>query len=189
MLGISVMALVFTVKGWTTALDEKRLYIPPDLSQGVTLKVGEIPESFLYTFADHIWPAINHWLKDGYEEAPLNIYNYQAFITPACSDNLQSVATKKMDSGELLNRSRQLHSMKGHGYLPDRVVPIGPGRWVVALDYNLQEQISGKEVKNINLRYWLNITEYDVDKNLNPWGLGIDCHYAPAEKIELGQPL
>ena len=58
-----------------------------------------------------------------------------------------------------------------------------PGR-----DAVIEETVAGMEVKHTRIRYPLRIVRYDVDRELNPWGLAIDCFAEAPSKLEDATP-
>ena len=63
----------------------------------------------------------------------------------------------------------------GQSYVPQRVERESTSSWRVWLDVNVVESISGHPVKNVMLRYPFRVVRYDVDKEINPWGLALAC--------------
>src|SRR4051812_22872041 len=51
--------------GWMREPADLTIHIPPDISNGATLKVGEIPKPVIYSFAYEVWQEINYWPNDG----------------------------------------------------------------------------------------------------------------------------
>lgn len=47
--------------------------------------------------------------------------------------------------------------------------------WRIWLDFNVVEFIGGYLVKNVLLCYFICVVCYDVDKEINFWGLVLDC--------------
>ena len=71
--------------GWMTAPKHLCIYIPPDISNGATLKVNEIPNPLIYSFAYELWQEINYWPEEGEQNYGKNIKSYAAYLTPGIS--------------------------------------------------------------------------------------------------------
>src|SRR5687768_2739742 len=67
---------IFTLIGWTTSPSRLTVYIPPDISNGATLKAGTIPNPLIYSFAYEVWQEINYWPQDGTQDYKNNIHTY-----------------------------------------------------------------------------------------------------------------
>lgn len=172
--------------------DVRRIYIPPDLTQGTMTEFESVPPPVVYTFAFYIWQQLHRWKTDGEEDYPRQIYQLQAFLTPGCVNALQADMNAKRSKGELRSRVRSVQEVMGHGYVPARVFQQSPESWLTWLDLTVRETIGGHPVKDVNVRYPLRVVRYDVDKEINPWGLAIDCEEkSPPVLIpddELNQP-
>ena len=84
-----VLCLVFAA-GWIQAPSHLRIYIPPDISNGATLKMNDVPHSFIYSFAYELWQEINYWPEDGSQNYAKNLKIYAAYLTPYFSASLAS---------------------------------------------------------------------------------------------------
>ena len=62
--------------------DTRRLYIPPDLTQGLITDFDRVPAPTVYTFASYIFQQLNRWPNDGEKDYPHKIYALQGFLTP-----------------------------------------------------------------------------------------------------------
>lgn len=160
--------------GWSKAPEDLTLHIPPDLSNGATLKVGESPKPNLYTFSFHIWQQVNRWAKNGQDDFPRNIYTFAAYMTPRFRASLERDMKKRGKRGELAGRVRALHQDTDAPYEDRRVDVIGPGSWVVWIDAVIEETVAGLGVKTKRIRYPMRVVRYDVDREKNPWGWALD---------------
>lgn len=172
--------------------DVRRIYIPPDLTKGAMTEFESVPPPVVYTFAFYIWQQLHRWKSDGQEDYPKQIYQLQAFLTPGCVNALQADMNNKKSKGELRGRVRSVQELMGHGYVPARVAQQSPESWLTWLDLTIRETIGGHPVKDVNVRYPLRIVRYDVDKEINPWGLAIACDEAMQPSLieddELNKP-
>lgn len=170
----------------------RRIYVPPDLSKGSMTQFESVPPPVVYTFAFYIWQQLHRWKTDGEENYPGQIYRLQAFLTPGCVAALEEDMNNKRRKGELRSRVRSVQQVMGHGYSPARVRRESEESWLTWLDLAIREHIAGHPVKTVNVRYPLKVVRYDVDKEVNPWGLGIDCDETTRPALipddELNQP-
>lgn len=171
-LGICVIAQWFRIGHLQ---EVRRVYVPPNLTQGVVTKFDEVPPPVVYTFAYYIFQQLNRWKSDGEKDYPKNIYSLQGFLTPSCIDTLQQDMNSKRRKGELRQRIRMVQEVSGKGFDRKRVTQLSDGRWSVNLDLSVKETIANHEVKNVDLRYHINVVTFDVDKEVNPWGLALEC--------------
>ena len=96
------LVLIFSL---STTLQTIDVHVPPDLSQAVNLKPGQIPKSNVYAFANYVMTALNQWQEDGELEFQQLIEAYSCSMTPAFKETLQQSLKDKRRSGEL-NRVR-----------------------------------------------------------------------------------
>ncbi len=172
-LGASAMAVAVLGWGWMRAADDVRIFVPPDLTEGVVVGVDEPGASDVYAFAFYMWQQVYRWPTDGSRDYPARVEGFRAFLTPACYEELRADAAERRL--EVRGRERAVWAIPGRGYGFDKVVYRGVGRWVVYLDLHLKETLSGTAVKERLVRYPVKVARYDVDREVNPWGLAVDC--------------
>ena len=136
----------------------------------------EVPAPLVYTFAYYIFQQLNRWPEDGEKDYPQQIYQLQGFLTPPCRTALQADMNEKQRLGELRQRVRTVQEILGQSYTRQRVMIESADVWRAWLDLNVVESIGGHPVKNVLLRYPIRVVRYDVDKEINPWGLALDCN-------------
>jgi len=149
---------------------EFECHIPPDLSQGGMVKVNEFQKHEVYAFAYKIYQQLYRCESDCSVEFGKNIRKYGYFLT----DNFRPKLLSKATELEGYNH-RRVRSVTEFGiFSEDKVVSLGNNVWIVYLDVEEKEHIGGKQVRNAVMRYPLVITKFDVDRERNPWRLGID---------------
>jgi len=153
----------------------QRLYIPPDLTQGLVTDFETIPSPTIYTFAYYIFQQLHRWQHDGEKDYPQQIYKLQGFLTPGCIAALTADMNEKQRQGELRQRVRGVQEIPGQSYSRERVVRESSDVWKIWLDVTIRETINGHPVKDVMLRYPLQVVRFDVDKAVNPWGLALAC--------------
>lgn len=163
--------------------ETRRLYIPPDLTQGAMVSFDQVPPPVVYTFASYIFQQLNRWKNDGEEDYRMRIYKLQGYLTPSCIQFLTDDMNKKSELGELRSRVRSIEEIGTEGYARQRVLIEASDRWLTWVDFTIRETISGHPVKNINVRYALRVVKFDVDKEVNPWGLAIACDETTAPTL------
>ncbi|HSV47581.1 MAG TPA: TIGR03746 family integrating conjugative element protein, partial [Ramlibacter sp.] len=172
---ILTIALCLAIHGLKTAPSDLTLHIPPDLRSGAKLKPGEVPPPSVYAFAHYIWQQVNHWSRDGDKDYGGAIFRMQAYLTPACREWLERDLQTKANNGELSLRTRGLQEIPGHEYEEFRVRPLSNSAWRVELDYAIKETVRGMAVKEVGVRYPLRVVRFDADRELNQFGLAVDC--------------
>lgn len=171
---------VIAIFGWRSAERDVTVHIPPDLTAGAQIKVGrkEVPAPNVYLFAFYIWQQLNRWSVNGQQDYGAQIYKLQAYVTPACQQQLINDMTTRANQGELDQRTRSVMEIPGLGYRDSRVLVHADGSWNVLLDTQIIESSRGIAVKDAYVRYPLHVVRYDVDRELNPWQLAVDCYTA-----------
>lgn len=171
-------ALLITVIAWRSQQTEFVAHIPPDLSSGATVRLGAVPEvqpANVYLFGFHVLQQLNRWPEDGAKDYGARIHALQNYLTPACRARLRDDLDAKARRSELSRRTRALQEIPGYGYAANRVLDHGGG-WTVLIDAQLTETTNGVPVKDTFIRYPLHVVRYDVDRELNPWQLALNCY-------------
>lgn len=158
--------------GWYTAPSRLTVYIPPDISNGATLKAGEIPNPLIYSFAYQIWQEINYWQQDGTQDYPANIHAYGAYLTPAFKAELLQEFDDLKAAGQV-QRQRTLQGITGAAFEPTNIKKIGENTWEVDLHMRLTEYKNSQPVKDIDIVFPLKIVRMHVSQESNPYGLVI----------------
>lgn len=177
-LGLMAIVTLSALAGWRSKETDLTAHIPPDLTNGMQLKIGgtpQVPPPNVYAFGYYIWQQINNWPTDGAKDYPKQIAAYQAYITPACRTQLEADNKIKLGNGELVQRTRSVMEIPGQGFAANRVTDHGAGAWTVLFDAALLETAHGVAVKRTYIRYPLRVVRYDVSRETNPFGLAIDC--------------
>lgn len=158
--------------GWMTAPSRMTVYIPPDISNGATMKVGEIPNSLIYSFAYEVWQEINYWPEDGTQDYKNNIHTYWSYLTPSFKSILLQDYADLESSGQV-QRQRYLQGMIGAAYDPVNVKKLSADTWEVDLKMRLTEYKNNQPVKDVEILYPLKITRMNISQQNNPYGLAI----------------
>ncbi len=174
----ALLVVIIAAQWWRIGYlqDVRRLYLPPDLSQGVLIELDHMPAPVVYTFAYYIFHQLHRWEHDGEKDYAQQIYQLQAFLTPDCIHALQADHAQKNQRGELRHRTRMMQEIIGRAYHAERVQAETDSAWRVWIDVNLREAIDGHPVKNVNVQYPLRVVRFDVDREKNPWGLALACN-------------
>lgn len=189
--------------GWWTAPRDMTIHVPPDLRSGSTRKWWEVPPESVYAFTFYIFQQLNRWPTDGEEDYSRNLQSLTAYLTPECRAFLQGDYDQRRRSGELRKRIRGLYEIPGRGFGDDpeaRVKVVSDRDWIVTLDVNADEYYGAEQVKRALVRYPIKVVRLDVDPELNPFGLALDCYDGAPQRIvmpatsspdsrDLGQPL
>lgn len=177
-IGILFVLCVILAAGWMTAPSHLRIYIPPDISNGATLKVNEIPNPLIYSFAYELWQEINYWPEDSGQNYAKNIKAYSAYLTPGFQQSLFQELAELKATGQL-QRQRFMQGISGAAYAPDNVKKLGPDTWEVDLSVRLMEFKNNQPVKDVEILYPLKVTRREVSHNDNPYGLALAGFIAP----------
>ena len=172
-LGVAGLAVGILGWGWMRASDDVRVFVPPDLTDGVVVRADEPQAAHVYAFAFHLWQQLYRWPSNGAADYAMRVDAFTAFLTPACREELADDARDR--AGEVRGRERAVWAIPGRGYRADKVVRRGPGAWVAYLDLHIEETLDGTLVKERLVRYPVRVVRYDVDRQRNAWGLAIAC--------------
>ncbi len=176
----------FFAYGWYSAPKKLTIYNPPDLRSGSTRAWWEIDPANVYSFGFYIFQQLNRWTKDGKDDYITNIKQLSPYITPSCANYLELDYQNRLSAGELRNRIRGVYEIPGRGYKSNRVDVVSKDSWRVVLDLTVDEYYLNNPVKRTLVRYPLKVVRYDIDPELNPWGLALDCYFAKPLAIKSG---
>lgn len=184
-LGITASLALLLGVGWFNAPRHIRVYIPPDLSVGASMTLGEIKEGNIYLFALNIWRQLNRWDKNGIIDYENKIHMYRNYLTPSCYQNrLDNYASKKANN-ELNDRVRTMTEIPGRGFSTSRVQTLDFDHWIVSLDVQIEETLLGESVKTRYINYPIRVVRYNVDPQSNIFGLAIDCLADKPRRIKI----
>lgn len=183
---IFLMAMVCGVLGygWYSAPKHLTIHNPPDLRSGSTRAWWEIPTPTVYGFAFYIFQQLNRWPQDGEKDYKRNIELLSPYLTPKCTQFLLKDYTQRYSLGELRDRVRGVYEIPGRGFSQERVKINSQDDWQVTLDLSTDEYYLDNPVKRVLVRYPLHIVRYDVDPEVNQWGLALDCYTGVPQRLE-----
>ena len=188
--GISILFGFLLVLGMLvhqSRLHDITVHIPPELNTGAAQKVGHIPRPNVYLFALNILQALNNWDKNGEEDFRRNIEAYKHYLTPAFKEQLLNLYQEKKKKGELSERIRGVQEIFGHEYSEERVKKLAANVWQVDIDLNVREWLRGMNVKDFNMQYPLRVVRYDINRQLNPWGMALDGFVKIPHRLKLNK--
>jgi len=160
------------------------VHIPPELSNGAAQKANFVPEPNVYLFTSNILQALNNWTENGETDFKRNIEAYQHYLTPAFKEQLLTLYENKRKRGELAERIRGGQELFGHEYDEARVRALAPNVWRVDIDLKIREWFRGMKVKDVDLAFPIRVVRYDINRQLNPWGLALDGFIELPERIQ-----
>jgi len=161
--------------GWYQAPKHVTLYVPPDLSEGALISPGTVPKPVVYSFAFHVWQALQQWPTahaQGPSACARNIHTYWAYLTPRFRAELLAHCHTLAKHGQL-QRVRHLISLPDNRYQPTFVKALDANSWQVNLRFHLVEYVDQMRVKNIDVRYPLRVVRYRISHTANPYGLAL----------------
>jgi integrating conjugative element protein (TIGR03746 family) len=161
---------LFSFIGWMSAPSRLTVYIPPDISNGATMKAGEIPNPLVYSFVYEVWQEINYWPNEGTQDYPANLRTYWSYFTPGFKGDLTQDMEDLKNSGQI-QRQRFLQGITGAAFDPINVKKLSDNTWEVDLKMRLTEYRNNQPVKDIEILYPLKVTRINVSQANNPYGL------------------
>lgn len=168
------LALVMALYALSQAPKEILIRIPPDLSNGAVMRVGDVPKSRVLTDTAYLWIEVNTWLKDGQVDAFENLEIYQHYLGDRFKRELAAQYNKLNASGEL-NRKRRITLQPGTilDYDNRVIVKVKNKAWIVLIDIIVEEFYMGEPVQNVTVRYPLEVEAVETNANQNPLGIKI----------------
>lgn len=164
----------------TTVQTDFTMHVPPDVSQGATLKPDEPLPSSVYVYTLYIWKHLNEWLKNGTQDYKAAIEDYKCYVSPEFHGWLNRHYERERSSGALA-RTRTVSTKTF--YTDDYVKAAGNGTWYIWLDLNLQERVAGEVVKDAVIRYPL--YAYVDSRSCNKLGVAIGGFFADPERLSV----
>jgi integrating conjugative element protein (TIGR03746 family) len=174
--------------GWWHAPRDLTIHVPPDLRSGSTRKWWEVPPESIYAFTFYIFQQLNRWPNDGEEDYSRNLQSLAAYLTPKCHAFFEQDYEQRRRSGDLRKRIRGIYEIPGRGYGDDpetRVQVVSDRDWLVTLDINADEYYGAEQIKRALVRYPIKVVRLDVDPELNPFGLALDCYDGTPQRIAI----
>jgi len=184
---VLVIALFYTIEGWRQAPDRIQVDIPPDLRSGSTRGINERHPFNIYSFGYYIFQQLNNWPVNGVDDYNKQIERLSCYITPTFKGELLRDYEKRLKQHEL-SRTRALQEIPGRIYQDNRVFVQTADAWVAYFDVNVKESFRAEIIKDIFIRYPINIIRWDVDPECNLWGLALDGFYEKPKRLEDFRP-
>ena len=185
--GISIFLGVLLILGLLvhqSRIQDIDMHIPPELGSGVTQKSTHIPRPNVYLFTANILQALNNWTENGEADFKRNIEAYKHYLTPSFKEQLLKLYDKKNNKGELSHRIRGVQELFGHEYDESKVRYLATNVWRVDVDLKIREWYRGMKVKDVDLAYPVRVVRYDINRQLNPWGMALDGFIHLPKKIK-----
>ncbi|MGI2023825.1 DUF2895 family protein [Shewanella glacialipiscicola] len=165
----------------------QRLWLPPDLSGGQLVQVGEPDKAYTHNFALLILSSITRWKVDGEKEYLDNIKRYETYIGPKFRElMIQDYNNRRVTGGgrlnELKQRTREI-TLLNFDSPASMVRKISSTRYHVYLDVLDEERISGEIVKSGHYRYVLEVAVDSANAIDNDTGLRVMGLVEPPKSI------
>lgn len=146
-------------------------HIPPDLSDGTTLKANKIPKAYVGQFTFYIWQVLNNWQHNGAQEVKVNLQQYGAYLSPSFKYHLQQHYQQLASQGQLQSRVRVIRPVPGSN---PKVQQSNANTWQVNLLLRDSEYVNGVLVKDKRIRYVFKVSRFKGNAQLNPFDLVLD---------------
>lgn len=169
--------------GWMRSPSDLTIHIPPDIKNGATFKVNEVPSAFLHSFAYEIWQGVNYWSQDGSQDYFKNIHAYAAYLTPKFQSDLLQEYEELKTAGQV-QRQRLLQGIAGSAFESSTVKKLSADSWEIDLTLRLVEYRNNQVVKDIEMQYPLKVIRWDISNEKNPYGLAVDGFVSPPIRLK-----
>lgn len=181
-----VSALAHLATGIASFLEKPReTYLPPDLSRGTIVQPGEVPEPYVYSFANMVFQSINSW-SNGQTDYINRINDNSRYLSTAFRNELENDYQRLLSRhgiNELSKRSRTLTLSEAYPYSPDSVEALIDGQWAVTLVYHITEYVGKTPVKNTLMQIPLTVLKTTADPKANEFGLKIAGFSGNVERL------
>ena len=78
--------------------------------------------------------------------------------------------------------------MFGHEYDDSKVNALASNVWRVNVDLKIREWYRGMKVKEVDLAFPIRVVRYDINRQLNPWGMALDGFIQLPQRIRTEEP-
>ena len=180
---VLVVISLCLIVGWMSAPSRIRIFIPPDLSSGATVKADQILASTAYNFAYVVWQEVNTWRNTGEADYKNNLGAYQYYLTKQFLSDLEEDQNELESSGQL-DRIRYMTGLSGAAFDPSFVKALSNNSWEVDLTMRVTEYKNNQIVKDVEILYPLKITRSDVAQSMNPYGLVLAGFASEPQRIK-----
>lgn len=162
---------LYTLYKWPSEIVVR---IPPDLSNGAVMRVGDVPKARVLVDVSYLWVEINTWLKNGKVDAYKNLNDYQHYMGGRFKRELEAQYNTLNSRGEL-DRMRRVTLNPGTimDYEQRVIVKVKNKAWIVMIDVIVEDFYLGQPVQNVVVRYPLEVEAVETTASQNPIGLKI----------------
>jgi len=157
------------------------VYIPPDLSNGATLHINQASDSQIGDFSMYTWQVLNDWQDNGSVDAPRNLQEFGAFVSPEFYYKLNDQIKSMEENGELQGRVKEIEPVEG---VAPQVTKVSEGRWNVILTVREKEYVNGVLIKDKEIQYPLRVKSYTGNFQLNPQSLQFDGFFSDPQILK-----
>jgi len=169
--------------GWMRSPADLTIHIPPDITNGATFKVHEVPNAFLHSFTYEVWQEVNYWSQDGAQDYLKNLHTYAAYLTPQFQHALLQEYEELKTAGQV-QRQRTIQGIAGSAFESSTVKQLSQNSWEIDLKVRLVEYRNHQIVKEIEMLYPLKVIRWDISSEKNPYGLALDGFIAPPIRLK-----
>ncbi|EGR4213400.1 DUF2895 family protein [Vibrio metoecus] len=174
---ILAISLLSSLYALYKAPSEIIVRIPPDLSNGAVMRIGDVPKASILTYTAYLWIEINTWLKDGQKEAFENLDLWQFYISDKFKRELTAQYNKLNSNGELNLKNIKRRVTLSPGTLSDWetrvIVRVKNRSWIVMLDVIVEDYYLGEKIQDVVVRYPLEVEIVEANSSQNPLGIQI----------------
>ena len=171
------------VLGWIRSPSHMTVYIPPDISNGITLKPNVISDPMVYSFAYEVWQEVNYWPQNGLKDYAQNIHTYWSYLTPSFKSQLLQDLDDLKATGQL-DRERWMQGMNGAAYEASSVKKLSGNSWEVDITMRLMEYNNNQAVKDVDVLYPLKVVRRAISQHYNPYGLQLAGFIRPPVRLK-----
>lgn len=169
---VALMAmLAISTPAWLWVPKNISVDVRPGLSAVMRAKPGEMPAENVFNFGLTLLQQIYRWRTDGSEDYTGNLRTFGPFLTEPFARTLAADAEQRLNAGELRARTRVWEPVEGSYFSAERVQVVDARTWLITLDADITEAVSGQTVKSGAWRYEVYVQAIGADRDINPYGL------------------
>lgn len=154
------------------APDKITVHVPPDLSNGAVMQIGDVPNASILSTVSYLWIEVNSWIKNGEKDAFEQLDLYRDYFSPDFREQLIKSYRGLKARGEL-ERVRKVTLVPGMIHEVEKRVfeEVKNKAWIVYLDIVVEDYYLGELVQHVRARYPLKVERVETNFDRNPLGL------------------
>ena len=166
-----LVLLIISIPAWIWTPKNIAVDVRPGLSTATHIRPGEMPTENVFNFGLVLLQQVYRWRTDGSVDYAKNVQSFTPFFTESFARAMDADVQQRLRAGELRSRTRVWEPVEGSYFSAERVQRVDDRTWLITLDAQITEAVSGQTVKSGVWRYELYVQAINADRDINPYGL------------------